>query len=91
MTTYAVVSGTPYPIDTGTFTNLFTPLAVTTSGSTVTPDSFVACNSGTSYTISMVTSKQVPSGGIIKVIVPTQVYLSQASLTGCEVTAGGST
>jgi len=87
--TYAV-DGSPYPIDTGDFTSLFTAVSTSTVGS-VAAGSTTACDSGVTYTFEMTTAKTIPSGGKIEIVFPPGVYLTQAELTSCKVTYSGGT
>lgn len=86
--TYATISSIDYPIDSSTFTNVFTPTAAVLVA-TVTPSSYVAYASGTTYTFSITPVKTIPAGGQITITFPTEVYSS--ALTACTITISGTT
>jgi hypothetical protein len=72
VSTYAVISGSPYAIDSSSFTNIFTPTPGILNA-TVTPASLVAYNSPTTYIISITPIKIVPQNGFVLITFPTEI------------------
>lgn len=60
--TFATISSSDYQIDESTFTNVFTPTPAVLVA-TVTPSSYVAYATGTTYTFSILPVKTIPLGG----------------------------
>ena len=87
VSTYSVISSTPYPIDNSSFTNVFTPTPGILNA-TVTPDSYVAYNSPTNYTFSITPIKSIPQNGYVIIIFPTQI--TGTSITSCSASIPGS-
>lgn len=92
ISTYMTESSVDYLVDTGTYTSLSITTGTLTSPS-VTSDSYLAYNTGVSYTIGFTTQHRVVLNGIIVITFPSEIIISDSSaaVAGCQGAYGGAT
>ena len=91
VSTFAVISGTPYQIDTESFSNVYAATPAILVAQVLTVSDFTSGLLPTAYTLQLTPNKTIPSGGRLSIVFPTEISLaSGSSLTSCSVTISGS-
>lgn len=82
--TYAVISSVSYAIDTGTFTDVYTPDAALLTATVSAQGSSVAY-AETYYELTLIPEKNLPADSIIVVEFPSEITMEDTSISVCKV------